>query len=268
MIYKQQIPSGILSNFINCFWMVDSQSDATIKTEKIIPDGYPEMIFHYRKPYRANITGSWYQQDKDLMAGQIKNHFYLSNTGESGMIGIKFQPWALKVLFDTDMSKLTDKVLTIDQELLAQIKPVKQTACGQNAFEDKVSKIEDWFSAFLSNKNFHISKGQKATQLIIERKGGITIKEVLDQVGISERSLERYFKDHIGLTPKFYSRVIRFSNIFHLMHDKSFKWTDITYLAGFYDQSHFIKNFKEFTGEEPSNYGFSEKNMANFFLKK
>ena len=45
-------------------------------------------------------------------------------------------------------------------------------------------------------------------------------------------------------------------------------WLDITYDSGYYDQAHFIKNFKEFTGESPSAYGFEEKNMANFFLFK
>ncbi|MDY8135884.1 helix-turn-helix domain-containing protein [Aquimarina sp. 2201CG5-10] len=85
---------------------------------------------------------------------------------------------------------------------------------------------------------------------------------------MNERNLERFFKTYIGLTPKFYSRVIRFSNIFKLIQQEGFNWASIAYLAGFYDQSHFIKNFKEFTGEEPSKYGFEEENMANFFLKE
>ena len=52
------------------------------------------------------------------------------------------------------------------------------------------------------------------------------------------------------------------------MQNKDFDWSDVSFLAGYYDQSHFIKNFKEFTGENPSDYGFNDINMANFFLKK
>jgi transcriptional regulator GlxA family with amidase domain len=87
-------------------------------------------------------------------------------------------------------------------------------------------------------------------------------------VGLSERSLERYFKQWIGLTPKFYSRIIRFAHIFELVNKDQKNWAEISAQAGFYDQAHFIKNFRAFTGEEPSKYGFKEANMANFFLQK
>ena len=91
---------------------------------------------------------------------------------------------------------------------------------------------------------------------------------VCDVSGKNERQIERLFSKYIGLSPKFYSRIIRFSHIFELMRSKDNSWGDLVYKSGFYDQSHFIKNFKEFTGEDPSSYGFEEKNMANFHLKK
>lgn len=266
MIYKSVAPTLKLSNYIKNFWIVDSENDKVIRKEKIIPDGYPELIFHYKSPHKANISGSWFQQDNYLVAGQIKNHFYLENTGAIGIFGIKLQPWTLRLLFGLDMSTITDKVIAIKDLNLSNIESIINASAEETIFENKVETIENILSNLIkSNK---ASKGQEATQLIIDTKGEISIQEVIDKVGISERSLERYFKTHIGLTPKFYSRIIRFSNIFNLVQNNDFNWSDVTYLAGFYDQSHFIKNFKEFTGEEPSNYGFTDENIANFFLKK
>lgn len=92
MLYLQKKPVNKLSSLIKSFWMIDSESDATITQEKIIPDGYPEMIFHYRKPYRINIDGEWNTQNKYLIAGQIRKYFLLENTGALGMFAIKFQP--------------------------------------------------------------------------------------------------------------------------------------------------------------------------------
>ncbi|NQY35322.1 MAG: AraC family transcriptional regulator [Alteromonadaceae bacterium] len=80
------------------------------------------------------------------------------------------------------------------------------------------------------------------------------------------RQLERYFKQAIGLPPKLYCRIIRFAYIFKLISTNNSNWSEISTQAGFYDQSHFIKNFKEFTGEEPSKYGFKAENLANLFL--
>ena len=269
MNYKQQEPSDELKSLIKSFWQIDSGSDTTISIEKIIPDGYAEYIIHYKDPYKANINGEWYQQEDTLIAGQIRNHFHLQNTGAIGMFGIKLQPWTLKAFFNLDMSKLTDSIIAIDKLNFYELNPIAKIAKSDISFEEKVALVEKWFlNNLLPTKKSIISDGYKATQMIISNNGKLTIQEVLKKVGISERSLERYFKTHVGLSPKFYCRIIRFSNIFNLVKSKGFEWSDITYLSGFYDQSHFIKNFKEFTGEEPSKYGFDEKTMANFFLKK
>ncbi len=96
----------------------------------------------------------------------------------------------------------------------------------------------------------------------------VAVAVMAQSIGLSERQLERLFKKYIGLSPKFYTRIIRFSTIFELIQQEDPGWAGLAYESGFYDQSHFIRNFKAFTGEDPSRYGFDEKNMANFFLKK
>lgn len=268
MLYFQKEPCPDLASIIKSYWTIDGQEDISINREKIIPDGYPEMIFHYKDPYRSNIKGESEQQEKYIIAGQVRNHFYLENTGAYGMFAIKFQPWALKALFDIDMNQLTDKVIPIESDMLELINPVKQNAIGSDSFDAKVKAIEDWFLEYLTTKPISLNNGIKATQLIIDKNGSIDIDAVLDSTGISERTLERIFRSHIGLSPKFYSRIIRFAHIFNLVKESEVNWSKITYQAGYYDQSHFIKNFKEFTGEDPSSYGFSAKTMANFFLNK
>lgn len=267
MIYKQQEPSTTLKSLIKSFWLIDSEDDASTYTQKIIPDGYPELIFHYKAPFKANISGSWFLQDKHLVAGQIRNHFFLKNEGHIGMLGIKLQPWALRLLFNLDMSALTDKVFAVEDLKLSQLDSITKIAKQDTTFEHRIAAIEEQFETLIDLHTHTESLGQQAAQYIINCKGEITMQAVIDKIGIYERSLERYFKTHIGLSPKLYSRIIRFSNIFKLVQKADFNWSDVTYLAGFYDQSHFIKNFKEFTGEEPSNYGFNDQNMANFFLK-
>jgi AraC-like DNA-binding protein len=52
------------------------------------------------------------------------------------------------------------------------------------------------------------------------------------------------------------------------MQRKDNAWVDVALNSGYFDQSHFIRNFKAFTGESPAQYGFDKKNLANFFLRK
>lgn len=267
-IYFQKKATSKLTPIIKSFWLIDKQKDVTLQKEKIIPDGYPELIFHFGDPYKTNINGNWQIQSQNLIAGQIKNYFFLENTGVSKMFAIKFQPWALTEVFKIQMFLLKNKVIEVPPNILKIVKPIKEIAISSFSFNEKITLIEEWFIEFMSIQNTEPSKGKKILKLILENNGRIDLKKTQNEIGYSERSLERYFKTHIGLSPKLYIRIIRFSYIFQLIKKDNTCWADIVFLAGFYDQSHFIKNFKEFTGEEPSKYPFLENNMANLFFKK
>ncbi len=267
-IYVQKKSTPKLSGMIKSFWLIDSKEDVSIHREKIIPDGYPELIFHYGDAYKTNIDGRWKLQGKNLIAGQIKNHFFLENRGISKMFGIKFQPWTLTELFDIEMYHLTNTVIEVPLELLEILDPIREIGSRALSFDEKIKKVENWFVEYIGRLNPKYPKGQQAVELIIKNNGKLDLKNIQDTVGISERSLERYFRKYIGVSPKYYSRIIRFSHIFKLVQDDAINWADIVFLTGFYDQSHFIKNFQEFTGEDPTKYSFFEDNLANFFLKK
>ena len=267
MIYKQKAPKEVLSEIIKSFWMIDGENDTTIREEKIIPDGYPEMIFHYGDSFQSMFSSEWMIQEKDLLAGQIRNYFLLKNTGKVGMFALKFQPWALRKYFGIKIADFTDKVLPINFSHFPVLAAIRGCAISTFSFEEKISAIENILLEAL-DLSIPPLNGEQAARLILQERGAIHLQDLCQHGGISERSLERYFKEYIGLPPKFYCRVIRFSNIFSLVNQGTVNWSDVSFYSGFYDQSHFIKNFKEFTGEEPSNYGFTEKNMANFFLTK
>ncbi len=269
MLYTQKDSIPELSRFIKKFWMVNSIDESIIKREKIVPDGYPEIIFHYKEPYIANFHDSWEKQAKQLIVGQIKNYFYVENTGCSGIFGIKFQPSALKILFGINMHTLTDKVVSLDSYDIKIFNDLIQfLGKGEPSFDEMILKAENLLLEYLISKNYHISQSEKTIQILHDKKGAINLTDLYELAEINERGLERFFRNYIGLTPKYYTRIIRFSHIFQLVQKHQKDWQEIIFLAGFYDQSHFIKNFKEFTGEDPSKYKFSEHNLSNFFLSE
>ena len=264
MLYKRRPPHSDLSRFINCYWLIDSQGAHPSEQQKIIPDGYPEIVIHYGDPYRINITGEWQVQGRQLLAGQIKNHFFLENTGSSGMVGIKLQPAAASLLFDIDMVELTEKVIDLPANISHGL---ENLALNSPAEPEAVFEHLDLHWKALT-KPF---QGQEAPielvlSHVIAQKGQVKLEDLTDIAACSQRQLERLFKRHIGLSAKFYARIIRLGHVFEMVQAGSRNWADLVYQSGFYDQSHFIKNFKEFTGEDPSAYGFDKADMANFHL--
>jgi AraC-like DNA-binding protein len=104
--------------------------------------------------------------------------------------------------------------------------------------------------------------------LIFSSAGACSVSDLAATAGVGTRQLELFYKKFVGLSPKFYARVVRFSKIFLLIQEDKPNWAEIAHLSGYFDQAHFIKNFKAFTGEEPSRYGFDKEDLANFFLMK
>ena len=260
MIYKRKEPTPELSDFIECFWIVDSEGDTTLFPQKIIPDGFPELIFHYGDPYRICISGEWELQSKNLIAGQITKYFYLENSGVSGMIGVKMKPWEIHSLFGLNMASLVDKVWRLEEIVPDFVCPEP----ALHSFDEFCVAIE---SSILSRKpnESRVKRGVEAIQL---NHGMLDLSYLSSQIGVGERQLERLFKNEIGLSPKFYARIIRLSYIFQQVEEGDYGWAQLAYQAGFTDQSHLIKNFKEFTGEDPSKYDFDHPDMANFFMRK
>jgi len=267
MFFKRINPHQTLEHIIECYWLIEND-DPSPKKQKIIPDGFTEIIFHFGDPYRIKLSSQWQVQSSTLLAGQITRHFLLENTGQSNILGIKLKPTALTHLFNLNMSLLTDTVVDAKSVPRPEISILERLFGGFDNHEESIRKVEEYFQSLAAVKNWKETAADIAIGLIFEKNGMTTVTELCNAAGVGERQLENLFKKYVGLRPKFFSRIIRFNYIFELVQKNKERWSSLAYEAAYYDQSHFIRNFKSFTGENPSDYAFHEKNIANFFLTK
>jgi len=267
MLFKRISPAKELARFIDCYWVVENPDPAPVQ-QKIIPDGFTEIIFHYAEPYRINIHKNWELQSKSLIAGQLKKHFFLENTGRSGIMGIKFKPTALTAIFGVSMDSLTDRVVPLTSLDISSLNELETLILAAGDYEQMVSFANQHLIKTTAKIPPDSSSLDKAVELIFQTNGAITVTQLTRKLFLTERQLQRLFKTFVGLPPKFYARIIRFNYIFQLLKENKLRWVDLAYETGYYDQAHFIRNFRTFTGEDPSKYVFEEQNLANFFLKK
>jgi AraC-like DNA-binding protein len=267
MHFRREPPSAALSRFVECYWMI-SDRDKPPRQQKIIPDGYAEIIVHLGDPYRINIQGEWADQSQFLLAGQLKKYFYLENTGESLVFGIKFKPAAITLLFDIAMSSLTDRVEDFCTFNILGADRWKDAVLAVRDFDQLINASEQFLHERILICDVDLHPVERSLAHIFSNHGASSVEALAESAGVGKRQLEIYFKKYVGLSPKFFSRLIRFSRIFQLTHDAKPNWTEVAYLAGYFDQAHFIKNFKAFTGEEPGRYGFDKVDFANFFMMK
>lgn len=264
MFFERINPDPHLADFIECYWIVEDAS-TEIKKQKIIPDGFTEIIFHLGDPYRICLKGSWQLQSRSPLAGQIHKHFFLENTGTSIIIGIKLKPTALTHLYQLKMNELTDDVLDIHEILDDKVRVMEQSLRSAPRHSERITILNNYFSTITGDVKKETHAVDRAIDLIWKKHGMVTMAALCEIAAVKERQLENLFKEWVGLPPKFFARIIRFNYIFELINEKRQNWSDLAYEAAYYDQSHFIRNFKSFTGENPTDYAFDERNMANFF---
>jgi AraC-like DNA-binding protein len=202
-----------------------------------------------------------------LVAGQLTKFFYLENTGRTGVLGIKLKPTALSKLFGLSMKAYTDKVISANN-LSDDLDKIKQILSKEQHYESMIKGLNEFIGTLTTTEPLKANSIDEAVEIIFERKGMVSIEELAASIFVSERQFLNQFKQQVGLSPKFFARIIRLNYIFQLVKENKEKWSSLAYEAAYFDQSHFIKDFKAFTGENPNRYSFDEKNLANFFLLK
>jgi AraC-like DNA-binding protein len=135
-------------------------------------------------------------------------------------------------------------------------------------FQQKVSIVETYLLNLLKNNfdNFEFQRMSHIAELIKQTYGNISINQMASEACLSRKQFERIFAGQIGISPKQYLKIIRFqSAIFQKQQNNSLSMTELSYESGYFDQSHFINDFKSLCGLTPLQY-FAENDVCSDFF--
>ncbi len=131
----------------------------------------------------------------------------------------------------------------------------------------KIDLINNWLISQLQVQKKPDRNIDEALKLIERNKGNISIRQLELSTYTTKRTLERHFFEQVGMHPKTYSRIVRFSGVIRYMESNfQVKWRQLAEAFGYYDQSHFIHDFKTLTGSLPRHY-FSLKSKTENILQ-
>jgi transcriptional regulator GlxA family with amidase domain len=126
---------------------------------------------------------------------------------------------------------------------------------AQGRYEKASATLQDFLLPKVLMRAYDLKLVQTAARLLYHTKGQCRIEELADYCHASVRQLERRFQRVVGVSPKFFARTLRFEQAQrHLMFDPETDLTGLAYQCGYFDQAHFIKEFRAFTGKTPSEY--------------
>lgn len=268
MSYITFTPNIDLAAFVKCYWTLDLPKEITPEKQRIVPDGCMEMIFEYGDLYRQyRSDGSFFVQPKCFVFGQITQPLEIEATGETHIFAVRFHPEGFIPFATIPIAEMENRPVPLT-ELFGKdgIWLEKEILSAQTTVE-RIAIIERFLLERLISPKSVDNIAKASVAIIFELNGQLSVDELSDQLKINRRQLERKFSSVIGLSPKQLSKIIRLQATLKMIANHQFtSLTAIAYQGNYYDQAHFIKDFKEFTGMSPKQFYTNNLKMSKLFL--
>ncbi len=263
-------PREDLREFVMCYWTLDFPREETPQINTIIPDGTMKLIFHYGDLYWHHpVEGERFLQPRCFLIGQLTRPYVVEPDGDTGTFVVRFHPNGFLPFSTIPIREMENQPIAINtlygtegEELAAQILSADSTT-------QRIEIIEGFLIDRLTNIKTIDGIIKSTVDTILATRGQISVGELSEQNDIHRRQLVRKFSKIIGLSPKQLSKTIRIqSTLKSLLNQENTKLTDVAYDNEYYDQSHFIKDFKEFTGISPKEFYGDDLRMSMIFDRK
>lgn len=267
MDYQTYEPSEDLAILIKCYWTLESPKENITERQTIVPDGCMEMIFHYGDFYKQYTeNGNCIIQPKCFVIGQLTRPLKIEPTGETGIFSVRFRPNGFLPFATMPIKEMENTAVPLGKLFGIAGEQIEQNILNAHSILDRIKLIESFLLDLLTDTLTidHIVKSTVET--ILSANGQLSIDEVSKQININRRQLERKFSLAIGLSPKKLSKTIRLQATLKMLLNKQFtSLTALAFESEYYDQAHFIKDFKELTGLTPKEFYGNSLKMSSFF---
>jgi len=239
--------------------------------ERVVPTGHIFIIFELdgipRNTFDKNTLKPNGTFSKVWVSGMHKNHLSISAPQNSEMLVIQFKPFGSFPFFHLPIHQFNDKVIQADNIFGSEIIELRTQIIEKQTPSEKFHLVENW----LTNR-FDKEKIPSLELIsIINQYSNKSISDnnkIVGSYSKTQKNLINQFKKFCGHTPKTFHRIFRFNEILQQIKDKQkISWSQIAYQFEYSDQSHFIKEFKEFSGFNPQEFISLEHNKdePNFF---
>jgi len=256
MKYLRIKPPPSLSAHVRYFWIGEVGVQFT---HHAIATSSPKMVFHYKGSFdEITASGKLQRSFSSGIQGQSKKHTQFIAREPATMFGIEFFPYVIPSLFSIPATALTDQYIDLTVFLGRKGRELEERIQEAGTTEERIRIATRFLESRLHTINhpFIID----AINQINAKNGLVNMAELAKTSPVSQRQFERLFKELAGFTPKLYARVKRFETA---LCQQSGTLTQRALDAGYADQSHFIRDFRDFTGLQPRNYFKATANLAD-----
>ncbi|MBT1700244.1 helix-turn-helix transcriptional regulator [Fulvivirgaceae bacterium PWU4] len=255
MQYRQFPPSSILAPYVKYYWTLAMDAD---HHDVIYPSGHVELALNISDGKVITILGDNHIKMPNVeVFGQLTAPAHIVATKGTTILVVRFHAHASALFFPNQASDFTNDSIDLNDVFRGEPVELHDRVMEQNSIEHKIDALEK----FLIRRLIRNDKNQGKLKLVEEicrhamNSGEVfSVESLASHYGFSERYLQKLFLDFTGVSPKSFFTIQRFNRSLELLKSTTLSLTAIAHECGYYDQAHFIREFKAFTGITPSQF--------------
>lgn len=257
MNYQTFKPDNDLNSLIKCHWTLEVPAEFKSEKQRIVPDGCMELIFILGDDIKRFTSDTdFIIQPRAIVVGQITEPFIIQPVGYVHCFATRFYPYGVANFIKTPLKNLENKETPI-AELFGQktARELEEKIVQAADTPQRIELIERFLLNKLNEQSTIDNIVKSTVDGLMATSGTSAIKTLLKEDLSKRRQLERKFLTLIGMSPKQLGKVVRLQTALKLLLNQNTNtFTEIAYETEYYDQNHFIKDFKEFTGVTPKEF--------------
>jgi AraC-like DNA-binding protein len=257
MLLRTWVPRPPLSDLVELLWFAEG-TPATHAKERLLPTGTMELVINLRddamRVYESRNTQRVQSFRGSVVCGAHSGFFVIDTANQASVMGVHFKPGGAFPFFKTPADELRDAHVSLETLWGAAAGALRDQLLGAETVERRFYLLEQTLLAQARRplarhpavgfalKEFHAAPAR-------------AVSAVTGQIGLSARRFIEVFGQEVGLTPKQFCRIRRFQNVLRRVHHRQeVDWVDVALECGYFDQAHFIHDFRGFSGLNPTTY--------------
>lgn len=247
MSYWETAPDRRLARFVDrvCFSSDDGQPDPDV-TRRIVPDGCVDLLFSV-----ADVEPSGGERPCSAeWVGTKTRPLLLRSGGVHENVALRLRPGAAAHLFRVPLHELTDRSLELDALWGSAGTTLRHEIGRAHTPESRARRVQDALLEALRRSDPADAEVAHAVGRLWRSGGAIRVRELCSDLGISERRLERLFRERVGVRPKLLARLLRFRRASEVLRGGAAQ-VEAALACGYSDQSHLHRDFRRFAGVAP-----------------
>ncbi len=256
MIFRTYVPASPLSHFVSKIWLYEGYAPAHTK-ERILPDGSMQLIINLREDltrvYDRHNTDECQSLRGSVISGAHSEFVVIDTAEQASVIGVYFRPGGAFPFLRLPANELRNMHVSLDALWGTAGNDLRDQLLEASTPEAKFRILEKTLLAQAAGSLMRHPALDYALQEFQNMPKLRTISGVTDRIGLSKRRFIQVFDERVGLTPKLFCRVRRFQRALRLIaRGGRIEWADLAVDCGYSDQAHFIHDFTNFSGLNPS----------------